>query len=361
MSGEKTELPTEQKLREAKKKGQVALSKDIVHVFSLGAGFLIVFTDAFGMVTRVSKLFAMPFGFIASPQSLNPRAHLVWVLTEIAWISMPILLIVFLASYLGVFSQIGMHVSAEAVKPSFKKFDVVGNLKNLFSKKSLLQLLMSILKILVLTLVSFLALKGSVNSLVLLPQVGVAGGMSFFAQVVTLIAVYSLMSFLLMAILDWVIIKRHHIKSLMMSKQEIFQEYKNNEGDPYLKSHRKQMGRELVEKSPEETLSESSAVVVNPTHIAICLRFLPDTDPLPFVLSIKDGPEAQRLMKLARQMGVPIVRHVQFARDIHKKGYEQSYVPSSQVKAAALIIRSVQQWLELDQEERGRAAEWTLN
>ena len=163
MSGEKTEQPTQQKIREARKKGQVAISKDIVHVFSLGFAFFLLFTDALHIVDRVYTLFSMPFSYLADAKTLNPKEHLIWVMSQLAWLSMPLLLLVFLTGYIGVFVQVGAYLNSEATGFSLKRFDVLGNIKNMFSKKSLLQLLISLVKIFTLGFVCLVCIKDALR------------------------------------------------------------------------------------------------------------------------------------------------------------------------------------------------------
>ncbi len=361
MSGEKTEQPTHKKLEDARKKGQVALSKDVVHVGSLIFAFSVVLFDTFNLNASFSSWFDVIFNHIAQKNPISYSSLILSFLKDVFFFSLPVVGAAVIGGLVATFSQIGFVLSFEAIKPSFKRFDFVENIKNMFSMKSFVQLFLSILKIIALGIVSFLVLRAEINNFIYLPSLTITELGSFFAYILRYIFYTTFVLFLLIAIIDFVVVYRHYIKGLKMSKQEVFQEYKDQEGDPHIKGHRKQLARELIEKPPEELLASSKAVVTNPTHIAICMTYDPQVHDLPWILAIRDGFEAQKIIELAKKQGVPVIRHLQFARGLYRKGSENAYVPSEHVKAAAVILKSVMQWTQLDEKERLKKSQWILD
>ena len=361
MSGEKTELPTPKKLRDAREKGQVALSKDIVHVGSLLLAFSVILFDVFDVMGKITLIMNHSFVMMGRPLVIHGILECINLITDLLLISLPILLVTICGGLAATFSQIGFLFSAEAIKPSFKRFDVVGNVKNIFSKKSFVQLLLSIFKIIVIGMISFLVLRNQLRPLMSLPSSQLADVGLYFVNIIRSVFYFSLLFFLILGILDYVVIRWQHMNQLKMSKHEVFQEYKEQEGDPHIKSHRKQMARELIESSPQELVAGSKAIVTNPTHIAVCLAYDPDVHSIPWVLAIKDGHQAQKIIQLALESGVPVIRHLDFARGLYRTGNERAYVPREYIKASALILKSVIQWYELDKEQRSRNKQWIMN
>ncbi|WP_138516634.1 EscU/YscU/HrcU family type III secretion system export apparatus switch protein [Limnobacter alexandrii] len=360
MSDNKTEEPTQKKLDDARKKGQVASSKDVVHVWVLFFGLSVVLSDLFNTAERILAVFDRAFDLMNAKGPRFLGAMATETLKDITLISLPYLVIAILSILLGTFFQTRFLVSFESIKPSFKKFDVVSNVKNMFNAKSLVQIILGIFKIVVVGTVSILVFKSYANDFMHMPALTVDQLWPFIAQVLRIVFYSSFVMFVVLALMDYVIVLWNHMKQMRMSKQEVKQEYKDQEGDPYIKSQRKQEGRRLIDSNPAHLVRRSAAVVTNPTHIAICLAYDPQEHSVPFVLAIRDGIEAQDMMKLAREMGVPVIRHIPFARGIYRNGLEMSYVPSEYIKLSALIIRSVMKWTKLSETEKNSRSDWVI-
>lgn len=360
MSDNKTEEPTQKKLDDARKKGQVASSKDVVHVLLLFFGMSVVLSDLFNTSGKIVEVFDRVFGLMGAQGPRFLGAMATQAIKDIALISLPYLLAAVLSILLGTFFQTRFLITFESVKPSFKKFDVVGNVKNMFSTKSLVQILLGVFKIVVVGIVSVLVFKSYANDFMHMPALDLDQIWKFMGQVLRVVFYSSFAMFLVLALLDYVIVLWSHLKQMRMSKQEVKQEYKDQEGDPYIKSQRKQEGRRLIESDPTQLVRNSTAVVTNPTHIAICLAYNPEEHSVPFVLAIRDGSEAQEMMKLAKEIGVPVIRHIPFARGLYRTGSDMTYVPSEYIKLSALIIRSVMKWAKLTQDQKRANPDWII-
>ena len=268
MSGEKTEAPTQKKIDDARKKGQVAVSKDAQVLFKLGLFYMFFFWVSEGYSLKFSKLmdaivttgFQSHHAFSKSILSLALEVFLV--------IAVPLIGVCAIAATLITWAQIGFLVAPESVAPSFKKFDAVGNVKNMFSKKSLVQLLISLFKVMVLGIVGYLVFKSSMGEIVYSYRVGLGSFFKILIDVLRRIIFYSLGVFLIMAVIDWSLERANLMKSLKMSKHDIKDEYKQSEGDPQMKHQRKSMHRSLLNSALNKVPS-SKAVVANPTHISV--------------------------------------------------------------------------------------------
>lgn len=351
MSGEKTEKPTHKKLQDARKKGQVAVSKDILIFFQL----LFVFSALFLLLDTFSSWFAdfSKLSFL-SITDLTVKNLLV-VTKEAVVVTAKVIGIVFvvsmIASLLGTFVQVGFMFSPEAVKPSFKKFDVIGNFKNMFSGKSLVQLLLSVFKVIVLTVIFYFIFKFRLDEIIKTVRLDLPGLLDVLVRLLKFLIYPALLSFSLLSIMDWAAVFYFHRKNLMMSKQEVFDEYKQNEGDPHIKSQRKQTHRSLIDGSLSN-MSNAKVVVANPTHISVALDYEPGTHDLPYVLCIETDEFAYLVRQQALKMGIPVIRNVELARGIYHDGAVDQYIPAAYIKLAADVFKEVIELGKLDQARR---------
>lgn len=361
MSSEKTELPTPKKLLDARKKGQVALSKDVTHVLTVGFAFSVLFFDLPELRQAISGMFDIALQRMNQPLAValpEVLGKLVWGFWSALW---PFLLAAVLGVLAGTWSQIGFLIAPEAAKPSFKKFDVVGNIKNMFSMKSLTQVGSAMLKIAVIGALSYWVIKGFMGTLFLVPQSGVDGVLSVAASMFKWFFYLTLFCFCLLAGLDYGVVRHFHIKNLKMSKDEVFREYKEQEGDPHLKGHLKSLRRALVQSSPNALISQAKAVVANPTHIAVLLDYEPGTHDLPLVLGMYEDDEAQEVLALARERYVPIIRNIRLARGLYAAAAENDYIPREYIQATAAVFRTVLAWAAQDPQTRLNRPEWVMN
>ncbi|MEG1454642.1 MAG: EscU/YscU/HrcU family type III secretion system export apparatus switch protein, partial [Comamonas sp.] len=149
------------------------------------------------------------------------------------------------------------------------------------------------------------------------------------------------------ALADLVWQRFNYRKGLMMSKDEVKQEYKQMEGDPHIKHQRKQLHQEMQQNSAVQSAREATVVVTNPTHLAVALRYDEDETPLPLILAKGEGALAQAMMDAARAAGVPVMQNIPLARALTAQGEAGQYIPSELVEPVAEVLRLLQQ---LDQQ-----------
>jgi len=360
-SAEKTELPTPKKLRDARKKGQVALSKDVTHVLTLGFAFSVLFFDLAGGREGISAIFDLAFQRMNKPFEAALAELLQKGVIGLASALWPFLLAAVIGVLAGTWTQIGFLFAPEAVKPSFQKMDPVSNIKNMLSLKSLSQIAMSMLKIAVISCLSYWVIRGFLGTIFLVPQSGIEGVLHVASQLFRWFFYLTLFCFFVLAGLDYAVTRHFHIKNLKMSKDEVFREYKEQEGDPHLKGHLKSMRRALVEASPNALISRAKAVVANPTHIAVLLDYEPGQHDLPLVLGMYEDDEAQEVLAMAREHYVPIIRHIRLARGLYASATPDEYIPREYIAATAAVFRTVLAWAGQDPHTRQNRPEWVIN
>ncbi len=350
-SGEKTEKPSPKKLRDARKKGDVAKSKEVgativtlvwLLIFFLTAGYVARSIGDFAVLT-VAR--ATDGDFQATLVGLGSAAVRLMLVTTAALL-VPVALVATLAESL----QIGPIMTTEKLKPSLDKLNPIEGLKKMFSKDALVELVKTLAKALLVMMIAWLVLQSA------LPHVGeliavaswspVAGtgpaaaqlSLDWTLELTIKLLGWTVAAFFFIAILDRVWTKHSFTKKMMMSQRDIKQEYKSDEGDPHVKAHRKQLHQEFASSNPVGSAGGAAALLVNPTHLAIALDYDPVDCPVPVMAAKGQGPLAQAMRAEAERCGVPIIRNVTAARALWASGEVGEIVPEDLFDAIAEVI-----------------------
>lgn len=340
MSGEKTELPTQKKLDDARKKGQVAVSKDAQIVLKLSTFYLFFFWAGGGYVEHFSELIDLITTTGMQPEKARGQEITDMALKVFLLITLPLVFVCAVIGLLSTWMQIGFLVAPEGAKPSFKKMDAIGNIKNMFSKKALVQLLLSLVKVCILAAVGYLVFVDSIPDILYSFRVGVTQFFDVLMLVLQRVILFSLSVFVILALIDWVMEKSHLIKQLKMSHQDIRDEHKQREGDPRMKQKRKSMHRSLLNASLNK-VGGAKAVVANPTHISVALDYEPGKHDLPFILCMGVDEEALLIRQEAKKHAVPIITNIKLARMIYQDCEEEEYIQKQHLQLAAEVFRAV--------------------
>jgi len=344
-AGEKTEQPTQKKLDDGRKTGQVAQSQDVNKLFVTLIGIELVISLHSGLIADIRRLFDISFE-LQTKKEFSDSARLLLEESFSVWIGFIaiLLLAVVVARLFAGFTQFGFLMAPEALKIDMNKLSPVKNAKNLFSKKKLVEFFGNVLKAIVLAFIFFNVIRIALPYIILLPHTGLESsiqyGIGLFAQA----SRYSLVFFLIISLIDFKLQKAIFIKSMMMTKDQVFREYKQSEGDPQLKSQRKAIGRELAESGGgtiKKEVESSDAVVVNPTHFAIAIEYKPGATPLPIIRTKGVDDRAKQIIEYAKEAGVPVVRHVTLARYLFRVGHEGKYIPRPSLQAMAIVFKTI--------------------
>lgn len=345
MSGEKTEPPTDKKLRDARKKGQVAQSQDVNKLFITMAGFEVIIAMKDIFLEKVQSLILITLSSVNDPFIFAARQLTKQLLSIGASISLTVVCAVIIFRILASNVQFGFLMAPSMLAPSLKKLSPITNIKGLVSVKKLIELLTNIAKAIVLAVVFYTVISSSLPEIILTATGTVRFSLNAGADLFIFAARISLTIFGGLAILDFIVQKHFFIKGQKMSKDDIFREYKQSEGDPQMKGERKAVARELAESGPAPVakVDDASAVVVNPTHFAVALRYVPGETPLPKVLCKGVDDRAQEIIARAREKGIPVVRYVWLARTLFSTGKENRYIPRKVIKPMAAVFRAIKE------------------
>lgn len=343
---EKTERPTDQRLRQAREEGNVAKSKDFTETVLMGGLLVYTLLAGPGIVRTLTEMMLLPGQLYGMPFRDALALLTVAVLDKAVELLLPFIgLVLFLG--IGVESlQTGFNVSFKAMAPKGERLDPIKNLKQVFSVKNAVEFIKSIFKLCVLSAVVYLVIRDAIAPLSKIPLAGMgAVGMAFTDMMVQL-TTWTFLAFATIAVLDFLWQRYQYTKSLMMSIEEVKQEFKQMEGDPHVKSHRREFAKELILGDEAEATRDASVVVTNPTHLAVALYYEEGQTPLPMVLAKGEGAVAEAMKRVAEEEGIPIMRDVPLARALMSEAQVNQYIPSELIEPVAHLLVTLRRMAE---------------
>ncbi len=341
--GEKTEAPTPRRIEEARERGQVARSTDLTAAFMLlAATAVLYFGGSFMGGTLMDALHDM-LGQ-SSPMSITDsqaNKTMVDVMLRFGMAMAPMLIGMSVVALLATLIQGGFVFSTHPLVPSLDKLNPITGFGRVFSKRSLARLCGSMLKLGALAVVAYLAILSDFERMALLSLMAaediVVGGSN-----ILLILCFKMAAVLIvLAVFDYIYQRWQFSQDMRMSKQEIREEMKRMEGDPMIREHRRQMQRQMIMHRMSREVPKADAVITNPTHVAIAIRYDQDSMAAPRVIAKGADFLAQRIREIAMENGVPIVEKPALARAIYKSVEVGQEVPAEFYKSIAEVLAFV--------------------
>jgi len=341
--GEKTEKATPKKLRDAKRKGQVAKTQDFPAAFTFVASVATTLALVPTIYDRLGELVKACFSLVSEPNITQVIAAIFYQSFFIILLcTLPILLIVSFVGILSTFIVVGPVWAPEVFKFDIKKFNPVDNLKSKFKMKTFIELLKSLLKISIAGYIVYLVVLGSLSDITKTVGMPIIQSVALFAAFLKEVIVKVGLFFITIAIFDLLYQKKTFEKEMKMEKFEVKQEYKDTEGDPLIKSRRRQMAQEIsYQEGPAAAAGGAKAVVTNPTHIAVALDYDKTLDPCPFIIAMGQGPLAEQIIRIAEGHKVPVIRNIPLAHKLWEDGKMFEYIPEDAYEPVAEILRWV--------------------
>ena len=345
---DKTEKPTPKRIRDARKEGNVSKSRDLTAtVLTLGwlvsgwllAGFM--YEKLAGLFDKALAAMQLPFR-----QGVLETASVAF--DTLLWLSLPLLA---MGLFLGViieFLQVGPIASVKKVTPNLEKMNPVEGIKKMFSMDNLVELIKSIIKSGAMLGIGWYVLKTMMSDMLQLPYGSPDQMGSALWHAITRILIWTIVVFFFISALDVWYQKFSYLKQLRMSRRDIKQEVKENEGDPYIKSRRRQLHQEWAQQNMLSAVRGSNVVVTNPTHIAVALQYELGVNDLPVVVAKGEGAMAEAIKRAAEEAGVPILQNVPLARGLNERVALDDYIDSEFFDAVAEVLF----WAESVRRER---------
>jgi flagellar biosynthesis protein FlhB len=321
MADDKTEQPTPKRLKDARKKGQVAKSSDLTQagMFLTAAGVLSL-AGAY-MVNSLKAFLSQSLTSAGSSGTLQP--NLVFGRFAQAWSQLLIVVAPLLGALVVVaiamnFLQLGGFLfSPQVLSPKFTKLNPVTGFQNIFFKsRTYLELIKNLIKFAVIFYIAYSAFMDVLRDVVLSARVGIPQAAQLASQLLFGLLFKVGGVFVILGAADFFIQKKMHMKNLRMSKEEVKKEYKEDEGDPHIKHQRKHLHQQLLAENMVKNVPKANVVVVNPTHLAIAIRYNEATMAAPQVTAKGERLIAQTIISIARRNRIPIVRNVPLAHSL---------------------------------------------
>lgn len=341
---EKTEQATPKKLKDARKKGQVAKSQDFSSAFTFIVSISTTLAFSGYLFDQLAGYIISTFKSINQVGDMRDRVPQIMLqaITVICTTSLPIAGLTTLVGLLTSFLIVGPLFSMEAMKPDLKRLNPITNLKNMFKFKTIFELIKSILKITGAIFLIYTVVWSSVPTIIATAALSVHGIAMVFNDFLLQVVIRIGLFFLFIALADLIYQKRNFAKEMKMEKHEVKQEHKDTEGDPHIKGKRKQAAQEIAYQEGPAAIKRSKAVITNPVHIAIGLSYSDKSEPAPRILAMGKGVMADQIIKLAVEYNIPIMRNVVLAQTLYEKGELYQYIPQETYEAVAEILR----WIE---------------
>ena len=347
--GEKTEPATQKKLDDARKEGQVAKSREIANGMGLMALFLVLKIWTGNMGTSFLKTFENIYNRI--PQVANllggtaPEREMMLLLrhgaVQLLLITLPILLIGFMVAFISDVWQVKWRPTAKPLQPKFSKLDPIKGFQKIFSVNSLVELIKAFIKIAIIVYMAYNYIKDKTEYLFYLYDMDIMPALKFILQVVTDLGIRIAVVYLIFAFADFAYQKWKFSEDMKMTKQEVKEEYKNQEGDPQIKGKIRQKMMEVSRRRMMQALPQADVVITNPTHYAVAIKYDPAVSDAPVVIAKGQDYLAQKIKEIAREHKVEIVENKPLARMLFANVEVGEAVPPELYQAVAEVLAFV--------------------
>ena len=339
---EKTEQPTEKRLEEARKKGQVAQSRELpLCLMILFTSIFLYFLTSHGF----QEMFKVYVSYVRNSNIDINVSNIYGILSfaayRWAWIMMPLFALLIIITIFGAVLQTGFMWSPESMQFKFENLNPLNGIKKLFSKRSAIEIFKSILKIVILAYIAYTIIINELPTILSLPGKDTGMIAAYLGTTCFYLAIKVSVIFLFIAALDLLYQKWQHKKDLMMTHQEIKEEFKEREGNPLVKSRIRSLQREMARRRMIEDVKTADVIVTNPTHFAIGLKYQFGAMPAPKIVAKGAGFVAEKIKEVARSHSVPLMENKPLARALFYAVKVGDYIPEQFYVIVAELLAAV--------------------
>jgi flagellar biosynthetic protein FlhB len=340
---EKTEEPSQYRIDESRKKGEVAVSKELSSVILLSGSLLTLIVCGVFVYEQFTEyidwLYRLDFKHIYTAKKFGD------VITTTAWTLVKCVGPFFGASaclgFLSTFIQIGFLYSPEILEAKFERLNPVEGFQRLFSKKALVEAIKGVFKFTVIILITYSIMKNNIGSFLGFLHADAAESIGFGKYLMVKLGFSILLGLGVIALMDFAWEKWSYRKKMMMTKQEAKQEAKEKDGNPEVKNRIRSIQRQMAQKRMMNDVKKADVIVTNPTHISVALKYDGEAMVAPSVLAKGADHLALRIREIAAENDIPIVENIMLARTLYKTVKVGHGVPRTLYKAVAEILAFV--------------------
>jgi flagellar biosynthetic protein FlhB len=347
-ASDKTEEPTAKKLQDARKEGQVAKSQELVSGAMLFALFLCIKLFGGYIANSFMKVFYRNYGYISTysiemPELGNLTSMFGRAMLDILLMTLPVFAFaVVIAFALNVF-QVKWKVTGKPLQPKLNRLNPVSGFKKIFSMDKLFELLKAILKIVIIFWVAYSTLMGEIDTIKILYDLELIPAVVYISNFVINLGIKISAVYLLIGLADFIYQKFKFKKDMKMSKQEVKDEYKQQEGDPQVKGRIKSKMRESSMRRMMQKMPDADVVITNPTHFACAIQYDKEKAAAPVLIAKGADHLAQKLKDIAKEHNVPIVENKPLARMLYYNVDIDAEIPQELYQMTAEVLAYVYQ------------------
>lgn len=342
-SEDKTEEATPHKLSEAKKKGQTARSKEITLALTLLASTLILsFLGSYASGNLGSNFIYFIGSFLDTAIDEGKVMKIfITAAVRIAFIVLPFAISIMVMGILGNFLQTGIIFTREPLKPDLNKLNPINGFKRMFSSRTVVELFKDIAIVAVIGYIGYKYVKDNIVQIMNYSYMNVRAVLEGFKSLVVGIFLKVTLIMMIIAIADFIYEKLKFKKEMRMSKEEVKEEFKQDEGNPQIKSKRRQKQRELASRRMMQAVPDATVVVTNPTHIAVALSYNEGKNEAPVVVAKGADYVAMKIKEKASECDIPIIENKPLARLLYESVEIDDEIPEKMYQAVAEILAVV--------------------
>lgn len=339
---ERTEQSSAKRREDFRKKGQVAQSKE-VHTAALMSAFLLLwifygprfwgqFSDLLTHLWQISGTFEVT--------RLSLQSLAVPVMAKLGLLLAPVLLLTLVVGFFSSFLQIGWLFTGKPLQPDFSKLDPIKGAARFVSKRSLVEMVKSMAKVLLIGVVAFRAVEGEFENAMCLVDMAPVETLRYVGRVAALVLGKSCGILIVLGLLDFLFVRYEMEQKMKMTKKEQKEEHKESEGDPHIKGKIRSLQQQMARKRMMAEVPKADVIITNPTHLSVAIAYERGKMDAPRIVAKGADHVAMRIREVAREHGVPQVENVPVARTLYKVELGQE-VPEEMFRAVAEILAYV--------------------
>jgi flagellar biosynthetic protein FlhB len=339
--GEKTEDPTPKRIQDARDEGQVAFSPDVntALLLMIGLCLLSAFGTWFCQELASTIRFSIKEALTWELQDQTIRALITHLIPAALWIA-PVIGGLFVTGIVLSLGQVGLHLSGKALIPKFNRVSPITGFGRLFGMRALMRFVTNVLKLLILIGISWMVLGDEIPRLSYVHG-DIAARLAHESTMIFQLGLKLTAVLALIAGIDFVYQRYQQHQDLMMTKQEVKEEFKQSEGDPLIKAKIRQIQRQMAQRRMMQEVPKADVVITNPTHVAVALKYDQLKMASPVVLAKGYDEVAQRIKKIAAEHDIPMVENIALARALAKEVAVGKPVPPKWFQGVAEVLSYV--------------------
>jgi len=333
----KTEKATPRQRQKAREEGNIAKSQDLQNSFSLIAMAVLLFSLSSWLGGEISTSYAALLDSIDA--YTDPGRYMLNMLYLAAGIIIPIFIIAVIFTLVNHILQVRFFFSPKIIKPKASRINPKSYFQNLFSRKSIIKIVKSLLTVIILGYIGYLFLSNNLHVLVAMTGQGWGATLIGIIDLVKSVFRTLLIAVIVIGIVDFVYQNWEYEQGIMMKKEDVKQEMKDANGDPQMKSKQRSVMNAILQGTIANKMEDASFIINNPTHISVVLRYKKEQDAAPIVVAKGEDELAMYIRKLAREMDIPMVENRPLARSLYSHAEEDQPISEEFYAAVIEIMR----------------------